>query len=191
MKILRIKIEFRGKRRILRNRTAVFIANHQSFFDLIIFGAIVPKNTLIIGKKSLIWFPLFGWVFYLAGNLYLNRKNHQKAMGTMKTVDVALQEGSSLWIFPEGTRSHGRGLKSFKKGGFYAALQNQVPLQPLVVSTFKNALDFSKWSPGRVVVEVLDAIPTHGHGMDDISDIMDKAYNVMKNRIAFLDKELK
>lgn len=190
LKTLRIKVEFRGKNILKQNNTSVVIANHQSYFDSIIFGAIIPKNTLIIGKKSLIWFPIFGWIFYLAGNLFVNRKNHQKAMDTMKDVDTAIQNGSSLWIFPEGTRSHGKGLSEFKKGAFYAALQNKVPLQPIVVSTLKNFVDFSKWSPGNVLVEVLEPVSTQTHDVNDIDEIMKEVHHSMKTKIAALDKEL-
>ena len=127
----------------------------------------------------------------MAGNLFVNRKNHQKAMGTMKNVDVALQNGASLWIFPEGTRSHGKGLKDFKKGAFYAALQNQVPIQPIVVNTLKSSLDFKKWSPGSILVEVLEPIETKGADMDQISNIITGVHEQMKNKIASLDMELK
>ncbi len=190
VKVLRIKIEFRGKNKLSQNNSSVVIANHQSYFDSIIFGAIIPQNTLIIGKKSLIWFPLFGWIFYLAGNLFLNRKNHQKAMDTMKVVDTAIKNGSSLWIFPEGTRSHGKGLSKFKKGAFYAALQNQVPLQPIVVSTLKSSLNLSKWAPGNILVEVLEPIETQGNDVNNINYIMNEAHHTMKSKIALLDKEI-
>ena len=190
VKILRINLEFRGKNILKQNNSSVVIANHQSYFDSIIFGAIIPQNTLIIGKKSLIWFPIFGWIFYLAGNLFLNRKNHQKAMDTMRNVDKAIKNGSSLWIFPEGTRSHGKGLNEFKKGAFYAALQNQVPLQPIVVSTLKSSMDLSKWSAGNILIEVLEPISTQGNDVDQINQIMNEAHRTMKSKIANLDKEL-
>ena len=190
IKILRIKVNLRGEQILQNHKHSVIIANHQSYFDAIVFGAIIPPNTLIIGKKSLIWFPLFGWVFYLAGNLLLNRKNHKKAMGTMRNVDIALQNGSSLWIFPEGTRSHGKGLKDFKKGAFYAALQNNVPLQPIVVSTLKDSLNFKKWNPGKILVEVLEPIQTKGVSVEEITSLMTRAHEIMKNKITVLDNEL-
>lgn len=188
--LMQIKIIIRGKNKMHDSRAKVIIANHQSFFDAIIFGRVIDNDTLIIGKKSLIWIPVFGWVFYLAGNLFLNRTNHSKAMSTMKNVDQALQAGASLWIFPEGTRSHGKELKKFKKGAFYAALQNQVPIQPVVVSNLKAALDYRKWRAGTVLVEVLDPIETAGFSIDQVDEFIEKCYKIMKEKIAQLDQEI-
>ncbi len=189
--LMNIKIIIREKQRMLDTRAKVIIANHQTYFDVIIFGRIIENNTLIIGKKSLIWVPIFGWVFYLAGNLFVNRKNHQKAMTTMKNVDHALQEGSSLWIFPEGTRSHGLGLKPFKKGAFYAAIQNQVPVQLVAVSNLKYSLDYSRWQAGDVLVEVMEPIETKGLSLEQVDELISKAFQLMKEKIEQLDNEVK
>lgn len=189
-KILRAKIEIRGAENLNKSCSSVIIANHQSYFDAVVFGMVIPGKTVIIGKKSLIWLPIFGWIFYLSGNLYLNRRNHFKAMSTMKNVDISIQNGSSLWIFPEGTRSHGNGLNSFKKGAFYAALHNQVPLQPIVASTLKSSLNFSKWYPGKILVEVLENIKTQGDKVDGIELFINNVHDRMKNKIIELDREL-
>ncbi len=190
IKLLRVKVEYRGKNNLKVMNSSVLIANHQSYFDSVIFGGIFPYKTVVMGKKSLIWLPIFGWIFLLGGNLFINRKNHAKAMDTMKVVDTAIQQGRSLWMFPEGTRSHGRGLNGFKKGAFYAAIQNRVNIQPIVSSTFKNAIDISKWNSGKVLVEVLDPIPTLDVNVEDIETIVNNAHTLMKNKIASLDKEI-
>ena len=189
--LLQIKIIVKEKYKMTDDFPKVVIANHQSYFDAIIFGRIISNNTLIIGKKSLVWIPIFGWVFYLAGNLFLNRTNHQKAMNTMKNVDESLQTGSSLWIFPEGTRSHSSGLKPFKKGAFYAAIQNQVPVQIVAVSNLKFALDYKRWKAGTVLAEIMDPIETKGYSIADIEVFIQKAYQLMKEKIEQLDSEVK
>ncbi|WGL59645.1 lysophospholipid acyltransferase family protein [Pigmentibacter sp. JX0631] len=189
--LLQIKIIVKEKYKMTDESPKVIIANHQSYFDAIIFGRIISNNTLIIGKKSLVWIPIFGWVFYLAGNLFLNRTNHQKAMNTMKNVDEALQTGSSLWIFPEGTRGHSLGLKPFKKGAFYAAIQNQVPVQIVAVSNLKFSLDYKRWKAGTVLAEIMDPIETKGYSIDDVEIFIQKAYQLMKEKIEQLDNEIK
>lgn len=189
--LLQIKIIVKEKYKMNSDIPKVIIANHQSYFDAIIFGRIISYNTLIIGKKSLVWIPIFGWIFYLAGNLFLNRRNHQKAMNTMKNVDEALQTGSSLWIFPEGTRSHSLGLKPFKKGAFYAAIQNQVPVQIVAVSNLKFALDYKRWKAGTVLAEIMDPIETKGYSLDNVEEFIQKAYQLMKEKIEQLDNEIK
>ena len=109
----------------LRNKpgTCVIIANHQSNYDLFVFGNVVPHRTVCIAKKSLKWVPLFGQLFWLAGNVLIDRGNAHKARRAMLTTTHTLQhEDTSIWVFPEGTRNLGKGLLPFKKGAFHMAI---------------------------------------------------------------------
>ncbi len=96
--------------------TCVVIANHQSNYDLFVFGNVVPYRTVCIAKKSLKWVPLFGQLFWLAGNVLIDRGNAYKARRAMLTTTHTLQhEDTSIWVFPEGTRNLGKGLLPFKE----------------------------------------------------------------------------
>jgi len=91
--------------------TCVIIANHQSNYDLFVFGTVVPHRTVCIAKKSLKWVPLFGQLFWLAGNVLIDRGNAHKARRAMLTTTDTLQhKDTSIWVFPEGTRNLGKGL---------------------------------------------------------------------------------
>ena len=96
-------------------QSCVIVANHQSNYDLFVFGNVVPHRTVCIGKKSLKWVPLFGQLFWLAGNVLIDRGNAQKARQSMLTTTRTLQENTSIWVFPEGTRNFGEALLPFKK----------------------------------------------------------------------------
>ena len=81
---------------------AVYVANHQNNYDIFTLPAAVPKNCVSLGKKSLKWIPFFGQLYWLSGNILIDRGNRSKAAGTItKSADKIKQKGLSVWIFPE------------------------------------------------------------------------------------------
>merc|ERR550534_975082 len=81
----------------------------------------------------------------------------------------------TIWIFPEGTRYHGKGMLPFKKGAFHLAVQAQVPIIPVIFSCFHNFYDKRKFffqTPGEFTIEALPPIETAGLTIDDVPDLM-------------------
>ena len=76
----------------LENQPCVYVVNHQSTLDLISVGAIMPRNTAIVGKKSLVYVPLLGWFIKMANNILVDRENHEQAMKTMEKAGRELRE---------------------------------------------------------------------------------------------------
>ena len=125
---LRLKAEMDTPRDV---RTCVYIANHQSNYDLYVLGRVVPRRTVSIGKKSLKWVPLFGQLYWLAGNVLIDRSNARQARQALQATTDALQHrDTSIWVFPEGTRNQGE-LLPFKKGAFQIAVDAGVPIVPV------------------------------------------------------------
>ena len=189
-KILGLRIAIRGKE-ILEKHPSIIIANHQTALDLVTCGLILPKRTLTLGKIEILFIPFFGQIYWLAGNVLIQRSKHNKAIKTMKkTKQLLLKKGLSLWIMPEGTRSRGRGLLPFKKGAFYTAINAQVPLIPLALSSYKNHVHLSKWRGGRIIIQVLDPIPTEGLTHKDVPRLIKTSHQALKKAIEKLDAEL-
>src|SRR5690554_7464825 len=114
--LLGMKRPLYGAENMPRNRPTVIIANHQQNDDLFVMGDLLPPRTVAVGKSSLVWIPFFGQVFWLGGNIILNRGRSHKAVAAMQaTSDAIHKDRKSIWVFPEGTRSRGRGLGSLKK----------------------------------------------------------------------------
>lgn len=111
MCILRLRVKADVGPLMDKSESCVIIANHQSNYDLFVFGNVVPRRTVCIGKKSLKWVPLFGQLFWLAGNVLIDRGNAHKARQSMLTTTHTLQhEDTCIWVFPEGTRNLGEEL---------------------------------------------------------------------------------
>ena len=172
-------------------QSCVVIANHQSNYDLFVFGNVVPRRTVCIGKKSLKWVPLFGQLFWLAGNVLIDRGNAQKARKSMLTTTRTLQEkDTSIWVFPEGTRNLGKTLLPFKKGAFQMAITAGVPIVPVCVSTYSQHLQLNRWHSADIQIRSLPAIPTAGLTLDDIPRLMEQCHEQMRECIEAMDREL-
>lgn len=170
---------------------AIYIANHQNNYDMVTAANIVLPPTVTVGKKSLVWIPFFGQLYWLTGNLLIDRNNRAKAHGTIAEVVNTFQKRKiSFWMFPEGTRSRGRGLLPFKTGAFHAAIASGVPIIPVCVSNTSNKIKLNRWNNGQVIVEMLDPIDTSAWGKDQVRDLAKHCREVMKARIDELDQEV-
>lgn len=176
-----------GRENMPTDRPTVVIANHQHNDDLFVVGDLLPPRTVTVGKSSLIWIPFFGQVFWLGGNVILNRARSHKAIATMRATSEAItRDRKSLWVFPEGTRSRGRGLQKFKKGAFHAAVASGAPIT--LVCARQYADKTVGWSGRReaVPVRVLPPIETAGMTPDDIPELMARCHQLMAETIAEL-----
>lgn len=173
------------------DQPAIYIANHQNNYDMVTISSMVPPKTVTIGKKSLIWIPFFGLVYWATGNIFINREKRSAAIDTMTKVGKIIQERQiSIWMFPEGTRSRGRGLLPFKTGAFHTAIAAGVPIVPIVCSTLHNKVDLNRLNNGTVICETLEPIDTSGYNRENIKELIEKCHSVMQTKIAELDTEI-
>lgn len=191
LRILGVTVDVQNQSLRDQTRPCIIIANHQSNYDLFMLGCVVPPRTVTIGKKSLRWIPFFGQIFWLAGNVLIERGNAAQAKDAMlKTTDTLQNDNTSIWVFVEGTRNLGRGLLPFKKGAFQMAITAGVPIVPLCCNTYKNSLRLNRWKSGRLAVRTLPAIPTTGMTLDDMPALMERCHAQMAACIASLDAEV-
>lgn len=173
------------------SQSAIYIANHQNNYDMVTISSMVPPRTVTIGKKSLIWVPFFGLVYWATGNIFINREKRSSAISTMNKVGEIIRERQiSVWMFPEGTRSRGRGLLPFKTGAFHTAINAGVPIVPIVCSTLHNKVDLNRWDNGIVICETLDPIDTSGYNRENLKELIDKCQAIMQAKIEQLDQEV-
>lgn len=173
-----------------KNRSCIYIANHQDNFDLVVAGHVVQPNTVTVGKKSLAWIPFFGQLYYLSGNILIDRDNKAKARDTIsQVVNVIKEKQISIWMFPEGTRSRGRGLLPFKTGAFRAAIAAGVPIVPICISSTQH-IKINRWNNGYMIVEMLAPIETTGMSKDNARQLMEHCYGLMSEKINALNSEV-
>ncbi|MEP1447399.1 MAG: 1-acylglycerol-3-phosphate O-acyltransferase [Paraglaciecola sp.] len=153
--LLGLKLELRVPDSVKQGGPYVFIANHQNSFDLLTICAAAQKGTVTVGKKSLIWIPIIGQVYWLTGNIMIDRKNSGRAHDTLQdTVQKIQKRRLSVWFFPEGTRSNGRGLLPFKTGAFRIAKATKEPIVMVTASSLHNKIKLNRWDNGTLVIQL-------------------------------------
>ena len=134
------KIKAEGTENILRDQPAIYMANHQSNFDIQTLYGGLPIQFRWLAKKELFDVPGFGLAMKRAGYIPVDRANRKKSIQSMAVAADKIRQGASVIIFPEGTRSPDGNLLPFKKGGFMLALQSGAPIVPVAISGSRDLM---------------------------------------------------
>jgi len=146
--ILGLKIKVLDRENIFKRKGVIFASNHQSALDLAFCPSVVPKDTVCIAKKSFLVIPVFGMMWWLANQIFIDRTDRNKAINTLDVAAKRIKEKKhSVWIFPEGTRNWLRmdtPLLEFKKGAFHMSIKDNIPIIPVVISPLNEVIDMDK-----------------------------------------------
>ena len=186
-----IRVELRKPLDAKNFGNAIYIANHQNNYDMITAANMVQPPTVTVGKKSLAWIPFFGQLYWLTGNLLIDRDNRNKAHDTISELVAQFKKKDiSFWMFPEGTRSRGRGLLPFKTGAFHAALAAGVPVIPIVISNTHNQIKLNRWHNGLVIVEMLPPVDVKQFEGQSARKLATHCRELMSARLDALNEEV-
>jgi 1-acyl-sn-glycerol-3-phosphate acyltransferase len=156
-----VSVEVSGLDRLDPHGTYVFVANHQSFYDIPVLFWSLPQQLRIIAKESLGSFPFIGWHLRRTGHMLVDRRrpDRSKIFGWAARLT---RNGLSLIVFPEGTRSADGRVGKFKGGSFYLALEAGLPVVPLSVVGSRHVMLKNRLAtyPGHVRLVVHDVIDT-------------------------------
>ncbi|TLU67290.1 1-acylglycerol-3-phosphate O-acyltransferase [Thalassotalea litorea] len=185
-----VKLEVRKPEGVEYEGPVVYVCNHQNSYDIFTVAGSLPKGTVSIGKKSLKWIPFFGQMYWFTGNILIDRANRSKAHSTIASAAQKIKERNiSVWLFPEGTRSYGRGLLPFKTGAFHTAMQADVPIVPVCVSNSHNLVDLNRWNNGKMIIEFLPPIHIHDKTKEGVRHVANNTHELMLAKINELSVE--
>jgi putative phosphoserine phosphatase/1-acylglycerol-3-phosphate O-acyltransferase len=128
-----VRLNVQGEEHLWSDRPAVFIFNHQSWLDGMIIMKLVRQDATAVAKKEVARQPVMGQIAWLMNMAFVDRGNTEQAKAALAPVVERIQEGYSLAISPEGTRSPTPRVGHFKKGAFHMAMQAGVPIVPIVI----------------------------------------------------------
>ncbi|KFO21483.1 1-acyl-sn-glycerol-3-phosphate acyltransferase beta [Fukomys damarensis] len=178
-----LRFEVKGRQKLEVDGPCVIISNHQSILDMMGLMEIVPARCVQVAKRELLFLGPVGLIMYLAGVYFINRQRSSTAVSVMTALgEHMIRENLKVWIYPEGTRNDNRDLLPFKKGAFYLAIQAQVPIIPVVYSSFSSFYDLRTklFTSGTIQVQVLDAFPTRGLTVADVPKLIDTCHQAMR-----------
>lgn len=167
-----VKLNVTGEEHAWSSRPAIFVANHQSSLDMLIAGSLLRRDLTGVAKREAKYDPRMLIAGLLVDPAYINRSDSKQARGELDELMERIHGGTSILIFPEGTRAPTINLGAFKKGAFHIARQAGVPIVPIVI---RNAGELM-WrrskvvNPGTVDVCVLPPIPTDGWKPEEVGD---------------------
>lgn len=158
--LCRVNITIDGIEKLDSKKTYVYIANHQSLFDIIAWGAVFPYKFKWLAKKELLKIPVISWGIKKGGYIVFDRSNLEDARQSVSSVLEEINKGNSIIIFPEGTRSEDGSIQNFKKGAFWMAYKTKTPVVPIVIkgsNKIKPKKGISVY-PGTIYINILDPV---------------------------------
>ncbi len=179
--LIGLDLNVKGEEHLWSHRPAVFVFNHQSKADVVIMARLLRRDVAGVGKKEIKKMPVIGKVLELGGVVMIDRADGRSAVKAMAPlVDAMRNEGKSVTLAPEGTRTISPRLAPFKKGAFHLAMQAGVPMVPVVI---RNALDVAPkgdfiFRPATVDVEVLPPVDTSDWSADTIDEHVSDVRNM-------------
>lgn len=156
-----VEVTVKGLERIVPGKTYVFVANHQSIYDIPVLFWSIPFQLRIIAKESLGRFPVLGPHLKRTGHMLVDRSRPDKA-GILGWASRLTSNGLSLIVFPEGTRSATGIMGKFKGGSILLAMQAGLPIVPISVIGSRHVMKKGELTtkPGHVTLIVHDPIAT-------------------------------
>ena len=186
----RIKVNVRGLSHINPSGSFIYMANHQSNFDIPVLMACLPVQFRWLAKAELFDIPFFGYVIRRSGYISIDRSNPKSALKSLKKAAEIIKTGTSVCIFPEGTRSHDGHIGSFKKGGIRLAIDSGVSIIPVVIhGTWpimpKNRL---RIRPGNVTVKILPPVETSAYTRKEAHILQDRIREIIFDSFESMEK---
>ena len=161
----------------------VVCANHASYLDILLMFLILPDDFAFLGKAEVLKWPIIN-VFFLKGiDIPVYRGSVRRAKECLDLADLALKEGRSIAIFPEGGMDiNNHKLRRFKNGAFKLAIDNQVPLVPIAFLNnwrlFSDHADLlGSGSPGIAKIKIHKAIGPDSS--KDVVSLREKTYSII------------
>lgn len=154
-------------------RPAIYISNHTSIVDIFLGIWLSPVGTVGVAKKQVIYYPFFGQLYWLSGHLRIDRSRSRSAVRSLRELArIVHDNGLSIYIWPEGTRSRDGRLLPFKKGIVHLAKQTGLPIVPVVVHNAHKCWEKSSLAVRRtnIRVDILPAIDTSEWQLSTINE---------------------
>jgi 1-acyl-sn-glycerol-3-phosphate acyltransferase len=175
-----VRVVARGLERLEPGRTYVFVANHQSLYDIPILFWTLPYQLRIIAKDSLGQIPFIGWHLRRTGHMLVDRRRPAPTT-IVRWASRLTSNGLSLIVFPEGTRSRDGRVARFKGGSFYLAFEAELPVVPLSVIGSRHVMLRGRVTtyPGEVRLMVHEPIDTRGMAGADAREFGERVRRII------------
>jgi 1-acyl-sn-glycerol-3-phosphate acyltransferase len=187
LKITGVRVEIKNLESLIPGQAYIFAANHQSAFDILALLSKLKVQFRWLAKDSLFRIPVFGWAMKRTGYIPINRSQAKQAYQSLLQAAQKIREGTSVVIFPEGTRQQGDQMGPFKKGGFVLSLKSKQPIVPVSILGSGRILPKKglALSPGTIRIIVGKPIPTAEYQPKEAEILMEKVREAIQGPLDY------
>lgn len=189
LRVCGVRVDVQGLEHLEPEVPRIYMVNHQSYFDIFALLANLPVPFKFILKEELMKIPFLGPAMRKARYVAIPREEPRKAVKSMKEAADRFREGSSILIFPEGTRSPDGKLQAFKPGGFHLALKIKGDIVPVsLVGTHrivpKGSLRIQK---GRATMVIGKPISIQDYSKKTMDQLIERVHEAMSQQMQGID----
>jgi 1-acyl-sn-glycerol-3-phosphate acyltransferase len=179
--VSRIKVSVKGMSGINPSSPYIYMANHQSNFDIPVLLGHLKVQFRWLAKMELFKIPVFGRAMRKAGYISIDRHHRESAFNSLKVAASKIKSGVSVLIFPEGTRSRDGKIRPFKKGGFVMAIDSGIPIVPVIITGTRAIMPKGRIRvcPGHVSMVIHKPIETSTYTRETKKALMEKVRRVI------------
>jgi 1-acyl-sn-glycerol-3-phosphate acyltransferase len=176
------RIRVHGVEHVQPGRGYVYMANHSSLIDTPALFAYLPYQFKIMAKRELFFVPFLGWHLWSSGNFAVDRGDARRTATSLRRIIDAVRAGTSIAVFPEGTRTPDGRLQEFKAGAFKIAVRAGVPIVPVTIRGTFALLPKTTLAPRPGIVDVFIGAPIDTAGASDrrVSDLMERTHRAIQ-----------
>jgi len=162
------KIHIEGFERIPDEPRICFVGNHQGDMDILLLLAVMKRSIGFVAKRQALYVPMLNLWVAILGGVFIDRKNPRKAMAELDRGTKHIKQGMAMAVFPEGTRSRGPTMGSFKPGSLKLAIKANAILVPITINgTYKMWEAEKRIQPAVFSLIVHEPIKTEGMKLDE------------------------
>ena len=184
--LLPVKVE--GRENLEPNQSYVFVSNHQGAFDIFLIYGYLGRSFRWMMKYQLRSIPFVGWACEKSHQIFVDKRGPKKIQATYDAARQTLQGGTSVTVFPEGSRTFTGHMGVFKKGAFALADELQLPVVPLTINGSFDILPrqkgvaFVNWH--RLSLTFHQPIYPVGQGPENVEAVKNQAYDSVMSALA-------
>ncbi|MDR2854074.1 MAG: 1-acyl-sn-glycerol-3-phosphate acyltransferase [Prevotellaceae bacterium] len=183
---LMIRVKVYGKENVVTTQSYVYVSNHQSMVDIFVIYGWLPSVFKWIMKADLGKIPFVGWACKAAGHIFLNRSTAVEAIKSMEEAKQKLQNGVSVLVFPEGSRTKTGAMGRFKKGAFRISEDLLLPIVPITLKGSYDRLPRNhgpRFACGTVEMFIHQPITLENFRPEDENELMQKVWDIINSKL--------
>ena len=175
------RVRSSGHENLDPQQSYIFVANHQSAFDIFLVYGFLNQNIKWIQKQSLRKIPFVGFASEKAGHVFVDNSSAAARTATIQKAKEQIADGVSMVIFPEGARTHTGKMGRFKRGAYHIAYDLKLPIVPLTINGTYDVLKRNtlRLKPATMELIIHEPIPTGGLTESDIPGLIARSREII------------